>query len=122
MGMRGLSLSRAVKSVAGWVRFTFCAVMVGLVTGVLASPFFGVFDGTEIDMITRADPRAAVESIVAEQEHSGLVCQEEPVLTDVVVFGHHAPDGVMPVVEVLTFDEALAASQAKAGWVLWYCV
>ncbi len=42
--------------------------MVGLVAGVLAAPFFGVFDGTEIDMVTRPDPQAAVETMVAEQE------------------------------------------------------
>ena len=122
MGVRAPSLSRATLSAAGWIRFSFRAVAVGLVAGVLVSPIFGVFDGTQIDMVTRPNPGVAVEEIVAEQQRGGLSCQKEPELTNVVVFQRNAPDGVTPAVEVLTFDEALAAARAGDGWVLWYCV
>ena len=73
-------------------------------------------------MVARPDPRAVVEGVVTDLQRTGLDCQKEPVLTDAVVFQRIAPAGVMPTIEVLTFDEALAAAQASEGFVLWYCI
>ncbi|MEO6473315.1 MAG: hypothetical protein ABIR57_15010 [Aeromicrobium sp.] len=51
------------------------------------------------------------------QQRLGMKCGKESTLTDVVLFRYlNAPN-----INVLTFDQALAAATAKQGWVLRYC-
>lgn len=58
-----------------------------------------------------------VARAVIEQRASGLTCTTKPELTDVVLF-QYADD---QRVAILTFDEALADSGRKLGWVQRYC-
>ncbi len=60
---------------------------------------------------------ALVSRAVIEQRASGLTCTTKPELTDVVLFQY----AVDQRVTTLTFDEALAASGRKLGWVQRYC-
>ncbi|MBC7630003.1 hypothetical protein [Aeromicrobium sp.] len=59
----------------------------------------------------------ALLSAITLQESTGLTCSVTPVLTDTVLF--QAVDGT--AVQVLRFDEAIAASTAREGWIRRYC-
>ncbi len=61
---------------------------------------------------------AALAAAITEQVSQGMSCREEPALTDTILFQAHEH----PEVQVLTFDEALAAASADQGWVRRYCV
>ncbi len=61
---------------------------------------------------------AALAAAITEQVSQGLSCREEPALTDTILFQEHEQSEV----QVLTFDQALAASSADQGWVRRYCI
>ena len=54
---------------------------------------------------------------VAVQQRAGLTCSAKASLTDVVLFQYSSDQHVV----TLKFDEALAASGKKLGWVQRYC-
>lgn len=58
-----------------------------------------------------------VARAVNAQRASGLTCTTEPELTDVVLFQYTSDRHIA----ILTFDEALAESRRKLGWVQRYC-
>lgn len=54
---------------------------------------------------------------ITEQVSRGLTCREEPALTDTILF-QVVDQGA---VQVLTFEQAIAASSARSGWIRRYC-
>jgi len=55
---------------------------------------------------------------IATQESAGRQCREQPTLTDTILFQRVGKT----TVQVLSFDEAIAASTARQGWIRSYCV
>lgn len=59
----------------------------------------------------------ALAAAITEQTSRGLTCREEPALTDTILFQTVEESAV----QVLTFEEAVAASSARTGWIRRYC-
>ena len=59
----------------------------------------------------------ALAAAITEQTSRGLTCREEPALTDTILFQAVAETEV----QVLTFEQAIAASSARTGWIRRYC-
>lgn len=57
-------------------------------------------------------------SAISRQEATGLTCSERPTLTDTILFQRVGSSSV----RVLTFDQAVAASTSREGWIRRYCV
>lgn len=60
----------------------------------------------------------ALATAISAQVARGLTCREEPALTDTVLFQTVAETAV----QVLTFEQAIAATGAREGWIRRYCV
>ena len=59
----------------------------------------------------------ALAAAITAQVSRGLTCREEPALTDTILFQALEETEV----KVLTFEEAIAASSARSGWIRRYC-
>lgn len=59
----------------------------------------------------------ALAAAITKQVSRGLTCREEPALTDTILFQATGQREV----QVLTFEQAIAASSARSGWVRRYC-
>ena len=68
-------------------------------------------------VVARPATNRALAAAIVEQTSRGLTCREEPALTDTILFQALAQTEV----QVLTFEEAIAASSARTGWIRRYC-
>ena len=59
----------------------------------------------------------ALAAAISKQVSHGLTCREEPALTDTILFQALEESEV----QVLTFEQAIAASSARTGWIRRYC-
>jgi hypothetical protein len=59
----------------------------------------------------------ALATAITQQVSRGLTCREEPALTDTILFQAIEETEV----QVLTFEQAIAASSARTGWIRRYC-
>lgn len=62
-------------------------------------------------------PSTQVTDTIKDMETGGLSCSKTASLTDTIVFEDRAGNA-----STITFDEALAKSEAGAGWIRSYCV
>lgn len=121
-----VSFSRSLRTTTAVFLASF---LLGLtVLSFAGSTLFGLSDGAQELNISsgmcpestsscEADPSDNLRKAVAFQQERGLNCSPKAVLSDVVLFQRSDDQSV----QVLTFDEALAASAAKLGWVQRYC-
>jgi hypothetical protein len=101
------------------VRITVATFAVAMLVGFVAVHSFVDHYGNPREVtVVDVSSDTALHIAIAAQESAGLTCREEPALTDVVLFQPLGDD----VVKVLTFDEAIAASRAREGWIRRYCV
>ncbi len=70
------------------------------------------------NVVSTPATHAALAAAIVEQTSRGLTCRKEPALTDTILFQEVGRTDV----QVLTFDQALAASSARTGWVRRYCL
>ncbi len=105
--------------VAMWVRrATWAVTAAALVLGVALAMFdAGRHSSGDRELtVSPSGDRDLVAAAVADVEAQGLSCSQAPSLADRIVFERF--DGT---VELVTFNEALAAARSGAGWVRWYC-
>ncbi len=102
------------------VRTTTAAMALVLLVSLLAIQAFQseYGQGRQIRVIDVGDIDPALSIAVQEQESAGLTCSNQPALTDVILF----QETLGGAITVVTFDHALAAAQARTGWVRSYCV
>ena len=77
---------------------------------------YGSSEGTLVN--ETASSRTELTVAISLQESAGLTCTERPALTDTILFQEQG----IPTVHVISFDQALAASRARAGFIRRYCV
>ncbi len=109
-----------VTAVARFIRVcavTFAAVM--LVAYVSVQAFASHYNEapTAQNVVAKPVTNTALAAAIVEQTSRGLTCREEPALTDTILFQALAETEV----QVLTFEEAIAASSARTGWIRRYC-
>lgn len=68
-------------------------------------------------VVAQPASNVALAAAITEQTARGLTCREEPALTDTILFQALEQS----TVQVLTFEEAIAASSARTGWIRSYC-
>lgn len=68
-------------------------------------------------VVAQPASNAALAAAITEQVSRGLTCREEPALTDTILFQALEQSEV----QVLTFEQAIAASSAREGWIRRYC-
>lgn len=68
-----------------------------------------------VDAQPASNPELA--AAISEQVARGLTCREEPALTDTILF----QDVGESKVQVLNFEQAIAASSVREGWIRRYC-
>ncbi|WP_332645190.1 hypothetical protein [Aeromicrobium sp.] len=68
-------------------------------------------------VVAQPATNTALAAAISEQVARGLTCREEPALTDTILFQAVAQSEV----QVLTFEQAIAASSAREGWIRRYC-
>ncbi len=117
--------SRQLRTMTMVFALTFCGGVIVFLSA--SSTWFAAEDGPREMRVTAVDCKgtgacapeepAAFGKAVTEQENRGLRCDEEPAMTDVILFQRSGAE----VVEVLDFEEALVASAGKRGWILAYC-
>jgi hypothetical protein len=113
-----ITMSYLVAS-ARLVRLAAAVAVVGLVVGFVAVSSFAGRYGSSTPMIMDATSSdTALTAAVRQQEAAGLACSAKPALTDVVLFQREGAEEVT----ILTFDQAIEASSARAGWIRRYCV
>src|SRR5689334_1848682 len=109
-----------VTAVARFIRVctvTFAAVVV--VAWVSVQAFASHYNDapTTHTVVARPVTNTALAAAIVEQTSRGLTCREEPALTDTILFQALEQTEV----QVLTFEEAIAASSARSGWIRRYC-
>jgi hypothetical protein len=110
-----------VIAVARFVRHSATAfVVIMLVSYLAVQAFASHYSGLPSTHTVVAVPAAdntALATAISEQVSRGLTCREEPTLTDTILF-----QGLGDAeVQVLTFEQAIAASSARTGWIRRYC-
>jgi hypothetical protein len=101
------------------VRLAAAVCTAGLLVGYVAVASFASHYGVSAPMtLDNKSSETALSAEVAKQESAGLTCSEKPALTNVVLFQR---EGALEVT-VLTFDEAIKASNAREGWIRRYCL
>lgn len=68
-------------------------------------------------VVAQPATNTALAAAISEQVARGLTCREEPALTDTILFQAVGKSEV----QVLTFEQAIAASSAREGWIRRYC-
>ncbi len=68
-------------------------------------------------VVAQPATNTALAAAISEQVARGLTCREEPALTDTILFQAVGQSRV----QVLTFEQAIAASSAREGWIRRYC-
>ncbi|MCW2798835.1 MAG: hypothetical protein JWQ70_307 [Aeromicrobium sp.] len=109
-----------VVSAARLVRIAALTFAVALLVGFVAlQSFASNYGATHQSLVMRtADANPALTAAIASQQSAGRVCGEKPALTDTILFQRLGESKV----RVLSFDEAIAASSAREGWIRSYCV
>ncbi len=112
--------SSHIASAARLVRvsaMTFVAVM--FVAYVAVQAFASHYSETPSTRTVVAAPakNPALAAAIGDQISRGLTCREEPALTDTILFQAVGESAV----QVLTFEQAIAASSARQGWIRRYC-
>lgn len=94
-------------------------VAILFVAYVAVQAFASHYNVTPTTRTVVAEParNTALAAAIAEQTALGLTCREEPALTDTILF--QAVE--QSTVQVLTFEQAIAASSAREGWIRRYC-
>ncbi len=113
------NMSRFVAA-ARLVRITALLSAGFLLVGFVALQSFASQYGTPTRslVLQTADANPALSAAIASQESTGRICREKPALTDTILFQRLGES----TVRVLNFDEAIAASSARQGWIRSYCV
>lgn len=109
----------SLRRVAMWVRRTTWAMTSAAMVLAVALAMFDAGRHSAGDRELTVSPsgdRDLVAAAVAGVEAKGLSCSQTPSLADSIVF--ERLDGT---VELVSFDEALAAARSGDGWVRWYC-
>ncbi len=112
-------MTTLLHRVATWVRrATWAATAAALVLAVALAMFdAGRHSAGDRELtVSPSGDRDLVAAVVADMEAQGLSCSQAPSLADSIVF--ERLDGT---VDLVSFDEALAAARSGAGWVRWYC-
>lgn len=122
MGVGASGLTRGTARSARHVRLLARAIIFGLIVGAVVAQVPRGLGSESVEVVAGQDPVIAAERVFTEQVRMGRTCHKDAVLTDAVIFQYTVPDGAMPDVRALTFDDALDAAAAGDGWVLWYCV
>jgi hypothetical protein len=109
-----------VVVVARLVRITAVTFAVAMLVGFVAlQSFASRYGGSHQSMTMQpADANPALAAAIASQESAGRVCRDKPALTDTILFQRLGES----TVRVLSFDQAIAASSAREGWIRSYCV
>lgn len=109
-----------IVAAARLVRVTSVTFAVALLVGFVAlQSFASRYGGSHQSMVMQtANANPALTVAIASQESAGRVCREKPALTDTILFQRLGES----TVRVLSFDEAIAASSAREGWIRSYCV
>ena len=109
-----------VVSAARLVRITALSFAVALLVGFVALQSFATQYGAphESLVMQTADANPALTTAISVQERAGRICREKPALTDTILFQRLGES----TVRVLTFDQAIAASAARKGWIRSYCI
>lgn len=110
-----------VTAVARLIRVCTVTAAVLLVVAYVAVQAFAMHYNsprTTQSVDARPATNTALAAAIAEQSERGLACREQPALTDTILFQalEHAE------VQVLTFDEAIAAASERTGWIRRYCI
>lgn len=105
--------ARLVRIVAG------ALTVVVLVGFVAISSFSAQYGSTTRATVGDVDlDDKALAALISEQESAGLTCRERPTLTDTVLFQRRLDT---PAIDVLTFEQAVAAATTRNGRVRGYC-
>jgi hypothetical protein len=109
-----------VVTAARTVRVASLAFAVVLLVGFVALQSFASQYGAphQTLVMQTADANPALTIAIAAQESAGRVCREKPALTDAILFQRLGESRV----RVLSFDDAMAASSARQGWIRRYCI
>jgi hypothetical protein len=109
-----------VAAAARLVRITSLTFAVALLVSFVAlQSFASQYGAPHRSMVMqKSDANPALTAAIASQQSAGRVCREKPVLTDTILFQRLGESKV----RVLSFDEAIAASAARTGWIRSYCV
>lgn len=115
--MIGTSYVVATARVVRIASLTFAvALMIGFVALQSFASQYGMPHESLVMQPAGANP--ALTAAISSQESAGRVCRETPTLTDTILFQRLGESKV----RVLSFDEAIAASAAREGWIRSYCV
>jgi len=110
-----------VTAVAEFVRISAVTFAVTMFVAYLAvQSFASHYNELPSTRTVVAEPAkdTALAAAITEQVSRGLTCREEPALTDTILFQAVKQTEV----QVLTFEQAIAASSASEGWIRRYCV
>lgn len=109
-----------VATAARMVRITALTFAMALMVGFVALQSFASQYGPphQALVMQTADANPALARAIAAQESAGRICREKPALTDTILFQRLGESKV----RVLSFDQAIAASSAREGWIRSYCV
>ena len=115
-----MSRLSCVATAARMLRIASLTFAVAVVVGFVAlQSFSSQYGGPHEALVMQtADANPALTAAIAAQESAGRVCREKPALTDTILFQRLGESKV----RVLTFDEAIAASSARQGWIRRYCI
>ena len=109
-----------VATAARTVRAASLAFALALMVGFVALQSFASQYGAphQALVMQTADANPALTAAIAAQESAGRICREKPALTDTILFQRLGESKV----RVLSFDDAIAASSARQGWIRSYCI
>ena len=114
-----ISMAR-VAAAARLVRIGSATFAVSIFVAYVAlQAFAGHYSALPSTQPVVAEPptNSELAAAITEQVERGLTCRAEPALTDTILVQAHGESAV----QVLTFDQALAASSARTSWVRRYC-
>jgi hypothetical protein len=109
-----------VVATARLVRIASVTFAIALMVGFVALQSFSSRYGEPHQslVLQTADANPALTAAISSQESAGRVCREKPALTDTILFQRLGESKV----RVLSFDEAIAASSRREGWIRSYCI
>jgi hypothetical protein len=109
-----------VATAARTIRAAALAFALALMVGFVALQSFASQYGAphQALVMQTSDANPALTVAIAAQASAGRVCREKPALTDTILFQRLGESRV----RVLSFDDAIAASSARKGWIRSYCV
>lgn len=108
-----------VVGAARLVRITAMTFALAILVGFVAlQSFSSQYHVPQEALVMQTEgPSRQLVGAISLQEYAGRHCAEKPTLTDTILFERTDSSAV----QVLTFDEAIAASSARQGWIRRYC-